>query len=84
MIISKQNSLIKEIRSLEDKKNRDKLGLFIAEGTKLVKDAILSGAKIEVIVGVKNGLNALEEYFNQTFKVEEVSEEVFNALAKAV
>ena len=40
MIISKQNSLIKQIRSLEDKKNRDKLGVYLAEGTKLVKDAI--------------------------------------------
>ena len=84
MIISKQNSLIKQIRSLEDKKNRDKLGVYLAEGTKLVNDAILSGANVEVIVGVKNGLNAIKNLSNGSFRVEEVSEEVFKSITTEV
>ena len=84
MIISKQNSLIKQIRSLEDKKNRDNLGVYLAEGTKLVKDAIYSGAKIEVVVGTLNGLKSLENLLNGTFKLEEVSEEVFKHISTEV
>ena len=47
---SKQNPIIKEIASLKDKKYRQKLGLYVAEGVKLVNEAIKYGVDIEKIV----------------------------------
>ena len=37
---SKQNPLIKEINALKDKKYRNKFGLYIAEGVKMVNEAV--------------------------------------------
>ena len=39
-VASPANPIIKQIRSLSQKKNRDATGLFIAEGLKLVTDAL--------------------------------------------
>ena len=39
-ITSLANPLVKEIRALQQKKHRDETGLFIAEGQKLVRDAL--------------------------------------------
>ena len=41
---------IKLIQSLNRKKNRDELGVFLVEGNKMVEEAIRSGFKIELIV----------------------------------
>lgn len=78
MIVSRQNSLIKEIRSLADKKNRDKLGLYIAEGVKLCNEAISSNQKVYAIVGVPG---AIKQIVSHSFRVEEVSEEVFSSIS---
>ena len=40
MITSRQNAAVKEIRSYKDKKFRDKDGVFVAEGIKLVSEGI--------------------------------------------
>lgn len=78
MITSKQNSFIKEIRSLSDKKFRDKLNLYTVEGTKIVKEAL--GLKLPTcaVVGTEKGLTGL---FVDGIRVEYVSEEVFSSIS---
>ena len=71
MISSKQNSLIKEIRSLSDKKNRDSLSKYVVEGIKMVQDAIDLSLDICVIVGTESGLSLVK---NNSYKTECVTE----------
>ena len=79
MITSKQNALVKEIRSLADKKYRDRLNLFIIEGVKPVKEAVEKGVSIREIVGTARALNALGVEFSS---VVEVSDEVFDYISE--
>ena len=97
MITSKSNSLVKLIRSLKDKSNRDELSLFIAEGAKSTKEALLSNFGINCIVGTMDGFNILSKkapelckidgenvdvYRNgDKVKVEIVSDEVFSGIS---
>lgn len=81
MITSRQNAFIKEIRSLSDKKNRDELNLYIAEGVKLVSEAISTGQTVKAIVGTAKGLSQVETV---GLKVEEVSEDVFKSISGEV
>ena len=46
-IESSQNKIIKQVNGLKLKKERDKTGLFIAEGTRLVKDI---GSAVKYII----------------------------------
>ena len=48
-ITSLSNPLVKEIRALHLKKHRDESGLFIAEGQKLVRDAVDGGWRVEML-----------------------------------
>ena len=48
-ITSLGNPLVKEIRALQQKKHRDESGLFIAEGQKLVRDAVDGGWPVEML-----------------------------------
>ena len=79
MIISKQNALVKEIRSLADKKFRDKLGVYVVEGIKPVKEAIELSLPIRNVVGTENGLKNINA---QGFNVEEVSQAVFDYISE--
>ncbi|MBO7149842.1 MAG: RNA methyltransferase [Clostridia bacterium] len=81
MISSKQNSLIKEIRSLRDKKNRDNLGVFVVEGLKPVKEAMDLSLSIREIVCT--GTKA-EQFLGCDFKVETVTDEVFEYISEEV
>lgn len=49
-VTSPANPLVKEIRGLHQKKHRDESGLFIAEGQKLVRDAVEAGWQIQMLV----------------------------------
>lgn len=49
-ISSKDNSLIKHIKKLKEKKYRDEYGEYIVEGLKLIKEAIQENANIKHIV----------------------------------
>ena len=49
-ITSKDNSVIKHIKRLKEKKYRDEYGEFIIEGLKLIKEAIQENADIKHIV----------------------------------
>ena len=78
MITSKQNSLIKEIRSLESKKFRDKLNLYVVEGYKIVQEAIDLNLPVKVIVGTEKGLKLVAP---KGVKTECVTDEVFSSIS---
>jgi TrmH family RNA methyltransferase len=48
-VTSLANPLVKDIRALHQKKRREETGLFIAEGEKLVRDAVEGGWSIHVL-----------------------------------
>ena len=81
MITSKQNSLIKEIRSLRDKKNRDNLGVFVVEGVKPVKEAVELSLNIREIVSVEA---KAQQFLDCPFKIEVVSDQVFDYISEEV
>ena len=49
-ISSKDNSLIKHVKKLKEKKYRDEYGEYIVEGIKLVKEAMQENAEIKQII----------------------------------
>lgn len=59
IISSRQNTRIKRIASLKEKKYRQEYGCFVVEGVKMVKEAILSGMEIVEIVGIPSVLSQL-------------------------
>lgn len=81
MITSKQNGLIKEIRSLADKKFRDRLGQFVVEGIKPINEAIELGQKVCVVLCTEKALPLLNV---QDVKVETVTEEVLKSVSEEV
>ena len=81
MITSKQNPLLKEIRSLADKKYRDKLGLYLVEGTKIVSEAICLNLPVRVVIGTEKGIETIKGFSG---RVECVSEEIFRSISSEV
>ena len=49
-ITSLANPIIKDIKALSEKKNRERSGTFMAEGLKLVLDALETGWEIETLI----------------------------------
>lgn len=89
MITSKQNTLVKFIRSLQDKKNRDENGLYICEGVKMVREAMASGMDFYALVCTEKGsalLGECENLFCTGQKVEKqiLSEDVFKTISGEV
>jgi TrmH family RNA methyltransferase len=78
---SKQNAVIKEIASLKDKKYRLKLGLYIAEGIKMVNEAIKYGLPIQKIVVTEDSKTSI---IDNSFDTIIVSSDVFNYLSSDV
>ena len=81
MITSKQNPFLKEIRSLSDKKYRDKLGLYLVEGTKIVNEAIELKLPVRAVIGTERGLALVKD---TDCRRECVSEEVFNSISSEI
>ncbi len=81
MITSKQNSLIKAIRSLSDKKFRDALGLYVVENVKAVKEVLDLKLRVKAIVGTEKGFNAID---NLSDNFELVSEDIFKYISSEV
>lgn len=54
-ITSASNPLIKQLRGLERKKNRNETGLFLAEGARLIEQAMRQGWQIETLVVSSSG-----------------------------
>jgi len=53
-ITSPSNTIIKDIKSLQLKKNRDVEGLFVCEGLKLVTDAVDAGWTMKTLIYARN------------------------------
>ncbi len=81
MITSKQNSLIKVIRSLSDKKFRDSLNLYVVENVKTVKEVLQLKLNVKALVGTEKGLSALN---NDSEIFELVTEEIFKYISSEV
>lgn len=82
MIESRQNALIKRIRALKDKKNRDAEGLYIAESIKMVKEAVSCVPDdVLYVVGTLARLNDVG--IDQDKKIE-VSQSVFESISTEV
>lgn len=79
MITSRSNALVKKIKLLKDKKNRDQENLYIVEGAKSVATALALNKSVQVIVGTEKGLSLLA--VPNSTRVEMVSEDVFKAIS---
>lgn len=54
MITSKNNELVKELASLKEKKYRDEKGMYLVEGYKMVREALLAKKKVKMLVGTES------------------------------
>lgn len=87
-ITSLSNPIIKDIRALSMKKHRDETGTFLAEGLKLVIDAIELGWSIRTLIYAKGqrGKAQVEKIAALTFArgglVLEVSDKVLTAITR--
>ncbi len=79
IITSKDNSLVKEIRKLKEKKYRD--NKFIVEGVKMLKEAINENCMIDTIV-IREGFKI--DIDISKYNCIEVSESIFNGLTDVV
>ncbi len=84
MITSRQNQLIKLIRSLKDKKYRDAEGLYVAEGVKLVREANALGLKIHSVICTQKGYGAIGDLPELSSVAQLVSDDVFAAASGEV
>ncbi len=90
LITSRSNLAIKTIRSLRDRKERDRAGLFFVEGIRLVVEAVQTGADIEMMVVAPELLKsqvaldavASARQSNRELTVIEVSLDVFESLSQ--
>lgn len=55
VISSRQNNIVKYVRGLREKRNRDREGCFIVEGAKSVYEAVSAGAEIRKILIAERG-----------------------------
>jgi RNA methyltransferase, TrmH family len=87
-VTSLSNPIIKDIRALSQKKNRDESGIFLAEGLKLVIDAFEQGWTIRTLIYAKaaRGKQIVEDVAAKTVArgglVLEVSEKVLTAITR--
>ncbi|MFR6312679.1 MAG: RNA methyltransferase, partial [Anaerofustis stercorihominis] len=75
MITSKTNKIIKLVKSLEKKKYQDKYGLYVLEGIKFVKDAVIN--KNHII----KYIITTEEYTEDYDDALEVDNEIFKYIS---
>lgn len=78
---SKQNTLIKKITSLKDKKYRREYNLYVSEGIKTVNEAILFNMPIEYIVVTSS---KKQEIIQNSYNTIEVTDEVFAFISQEV
>ena len=85
MITSRQNALIKFVRSMDDKKNRDANSLFVVEGLKTVKEVYESGLLIKVLLYDEKAERLLTDgVIGSAEKSELVSFDVLRSVSKEV
>ncbi|EEY03741.1 TrmH family RNA methyltransferase [Brucella neotomae] len=87
-VTSLANPIVKDLRSLALKKFRDQQGVFLAEGLKLVIDALEQDWRIKTLVFAKSGKGnkTVEQVATRTFAkgglVLEVTEKVISAITR--
>jgi TrmH family RNA methyltransferase len=86
IISSRQNERVKAVRALRDKKERDASGAFFAEGERLLRAALQTGAAFELVVLAPDRLTRSEAQLIDTLTelnlpLLEVTPEVFDAVA---
>lgn len=82
MIVSKDNSQIKHIRQLSQKKYRDEYKEFIVEGIKIVQEAIEENENIQLVVICEELLK--KQIDTKKFKVEYVNKSIFELISDTV
>ncbi len=88
MITSSSNAKIKDIRKLRNRKFREESGLFFAEGSRIVIEAIEHGADIKDLIVTPRyaqsdiGLQVINRANEKKLHLLEVSEEVFQSLSQ--
>lgn len=86
-ITSTSNSHIKQIRKLQERKERQKSGLFYAEGIRIVAEAVQQNAAIETLVVAPELLNSsfcqqiIEAARSKGVSILEVSSDIFKSIA---
>jgi TrmH family RNA methyltransferase len=86
-ITSTSNSLIKSIRKLKDRDTRRSSGLFLAEGIRIVIEALQTGAQIDTLITCPELLQsdhaneAIHDHQKQVDHFLEVSPEVFSTIS---
>ncbi len=80
-IESSSNLIIKQTKKLHTAAGRKKLDMFILEGERLIRDAVMCGADIKYIL-VSEGFKKPD--FAQGIKVYEIPEKVFSTLQTTV
>jgi TrmH family RNA methyltransferase len=86
-ITSQSNTRIKEIRSLHNRQERERTGLFFIEGIRIVVEAVQAGAQIETLVVAPDllksqlGQETVRQERERGIPVLEVSAPVFKSLS---
>jgi len=86
-ITSNHNLLIKEIKGLEIRKNREEKGLFIAEGLRFVEESVKEKALIDKIVVSnaflegKSGMDVMDRIHNIGLPCYVVSDKIFKEIS---
>ncbi len=84
-ILSPQNNMVKLAASLQQKKYREKHGLFLAEGVRLIEDMADIGYPIELVFYEKDGVNerldALLTRLEDVCRVIELPEALYKKIA---
>ncbi|MCX7922491.1 MAG: 23S rRNA (guanosine(2251)-2'-O)-methyltransferase RlmB [Clostridia bacterium] len=86
-ITSNQNPLIKEIKSLKEKKHREAKKLFFIEGIRFVEEALKAETDIERIIvsetfsQSKGGIEVLSQASKKNYEVYEVPDKLFNEIS---
>ena len=81
MITSRQNALVKRLRALKDKKNRDNWGEYVVEGAKSVMEAAEFGAEIVSVSATERGAE-LVRGLNRGIEI--LSDDVFKSVSEEV
>ena len=81
MIESAHNRLIKDIKALADKKNRDREGLFIADGARFVSEIPENVKIVKMIFSESNAeKNDIDGYFKKA-ECAVISDRLFSSLS---
>ncbi len=78
IITSKQNTLIKEVRSLLTKKFRDKLNKFVVEGVKMVNEAFATGQKVLTVIATEK---CVDRIIAKDIEIQIVTDEVYASIS---